>query len=283
MLHVRESLVRPAQRSVFHALVDRLLRLDRADRVRRIARMRAGLRKFPATAAFDRAALLRAVVLNDATNRIVFRLGGRFPAAAKVLARAVPIVGETRLFRELPLDRPIILGLMHFGEIQFALTVALRLLRGRPIHIFHAGGDGGEAASAYISSMGCTPHVTGGGATRVVEEAVARDPRCAVILCFDHLCGDRRLDVPFLGDSLSATTGIAYLADRLGATVVSGWWDPAGSMPRLRIGGKHEIDASLSPQDRLREFTERMFGLLEACVKAAPQQWTEWSFCVDKD
>jgi lauroyl/myristoyl acyltransferase len=114
-----------------------------------------------------------------------------------------------------------------------------------------------------------------------VKAAIARDPHCAVLVAFDHLSGRRRRSVPFLGGSLSAPTGLAYLANETRAAVITVWWELARFGPRVRVGDAYGVDSSLPEDERRDELHDRMFRVLEERVSASPGTWTEWGQCHD--
>jgi len=264
---------------VFNPLIDRLLRLNRGDRVVWLSDVRAGLDRFPAMAGVDRRAFLREAAIHDAVNRIAFRLFTRFPRPAKALSRLVPIVGARAALRDVAPNRPIILALMHFGPIHYVFTVLLRVLRGRKLYALHAGGETGEAAHAYLAAIGCTPFVTDEHALRALTRAIAEDPHCAVVISFDYLGGRSRKWVPFLGASVPAARGLAFVAERCDALIVTAWGELSPSGFHVAVGDAYEIDKSLPKPQRQDELNGRLFSLLENRLRTAPARWTEWRSC----
>jgi hypothetical protein len=221
--------------------------------------------------------MLRGIAWRDALHRIVFRLQTRFPKAAAALSRCAIVVGPRQHFRDVPSDRPIVLTLTHFGPLHFVVTVAaLRLLRGRKVYIFHAGGDTGEASRLYFERIGLLPYVNGPGSLEVVDAQMAANAPCAVIVAYDYLGGRGRRSVPFLGGTLYVSTGLARIADQQRAVVIDCWWEAERLFPRFRIGEAYELDERLEREQRQAQFIERMFRVLEGRVRKAPETWTEW-------
>jgi lauroyl/myristoyl acyltransferase len=268
-----------SRESVFNPFIDRLLRLNRGDRLLWLSDVRAGIDQFPAMAGIDRRIFLRQAAINDAINRIAFRGFTRFPGPAKALARLVPIVGGRSALRDIAPNRPIVLALMHFGPIHFVFTVLLRMLTGRKLYALHAGGETGEAAHRYLAAIGCTPLVTDEHALRVVTRAMSEDPHCAVVVSFDYLGGRSRKSLPFLGSSVPAARGVAFVADRSDAVVVTAWGEPSALGLRVAIGDAFEIDRALPKGVRQDELMTRLFSQLEERLRIVPEQWTEWHSC----
>jgi lauroyl/myristoyl acyltransferase len=265
--------------SIVNPLIDRLLRLDRGDRVLWLSDVRAGLDQFPAMAAIDRRKFLRETAINDAFNRLAFRFFTTFPGPAKALSRLVPIAGARSALRDVAPNRPIVLALMHFGPIHYVFTVLLRMLTGRKLYALHAGGETGEAAHRYIAAIGCTPMLTDEHALRAVSRAIAEDPHCAVVISFDYLGGRARKTIPFLGGSVPATRGVAFIAEKFDAVVVTAWGEMRSLGLGVTIGGAFEIDKTLPKDERQDELTRRLFSQLEQRLRIVPQQWTEWRSC----
>jgi len=273
--------VEPVAEWVFNPVIDRLLRLQRGDRREFLARVRASIAAFPGLARYDRRALIRGIVRNDAANRLIFRLCIRFPKLAKAVSRLVLILGGERFARSVASDRPVILGLMHFGPIHLCVAVSMKLLRGRSLYVLHAGGESGHDVRSFLERIGSIPVLTDRVALQALEDIVAQDPRAVVLIAFDHIHGKRRRDVPFFGGTLSAPTGLAYLANRTGATVITAWYESSWFGPRLRIGEEYRVDETLEASARQDAFHDRMFRALEERVRSAPQAWTEWGNCLE--
>jgi lauroyl/myristoyl acyltransferase len=268
-----------SRESVFNPFIDRLLRLDRGDRLIWLSDVRAGIDQFPAMSGIDRRKFLRRAAINDAFNRLAFRGFTRFPGPSKTLGRLVSIVGQRSAIRDVAPNRPIVLALMHFGPIHFVFTVLLRMLTGRKLYALHAGGETGEAAHRYLAAIGCTPLVTDEHALRTVTRAMAEDPHCAVVVSFDYLGGRSRRSLPFLGSSVLAARGVAFVADRSDAVVVTAWGEPCALGLRVAIGGAFEIDRSLPKEERQDDLMRRLFSQLEQRLRIVPEQWTEWRSC----
>ncbi len=246
-----------------------------------LALVGAALDRYPDLGRFDRTKLLRAIVLDDARNRLILRLRP-FPKLTQLAARLVPIAGNVKLVASVAPERPVIFALMHFGPIYFSIAVAMRLFGGRRVYVIHAGGESGEAVASYFARIGIVPIVSDPGALSRVEDAIANGGPSLVLYCFDHPQGRRRRRVPFLGGTLAAPTGIGYLTEVTNATVITAWWERRALGSRLRIGDAYEIDRALAtPQDRQNAMTDILFGVLEALVRAMPEHWTEWGEPLD--
>jgi hypothetical protein len=265
---------------VFNPLVDRLLRLRRGDRLELLAKVRAALDHFPDLARYDQAQLLRRIVASDAANRLVFRLGAWSPRLARAIARLVPIAGRAQHFRDAPRERPIVIALMHFGPIHFACAVLVRLMHGRRLFILQAGGEFGEKVRVYLAGIGAIPIVTTRDALATLRAEMSRDPFCAVVVAFDHFSGRRRRSVPFLGATVSAPTGLAYLAAQTQARVIAARLEVARGGPRLLVGERFEADGALDPAERTNDLHDRLFRMLESEVRRSPGTWTEWRNCL---
>jgi lauroyl/myristoyl acyltransferase len=264
---------------VFNPLIDRLLRLDRDDRRLWLSDVQSGIDEFPAMSGIDRRAFLRATAIYDAINRLAFRLITRFPLPCKALARIIPIVGARSALRDVPPNRPIVIALMHFGPIHYVFTVLLHRLSGRKVYALHAGGETGAAAHSYIAAVGIVPFVTDEHALRTIARALTEDPYSAVVISFDYLGGHARKSIPFLGASIPATRGAAFIADLCNAVVVTAWGELSQFGLRVAIGGAYEVDRSLPKVQRQDELTAQLFSLLERRLRIVPEQWTEWRSC----
>ncbi len=267
---------------MFHPAVDWLLRLSRGDRRESLRRVRRAIERFPEIEVDDRAAFVRGIAVRDALNRIIFRAHNACPRVSEMIARCVPFVGAPSLVSQAPSNRPIILGLMHFGPPHFAITVSLRLLRKRnAIYVFHAGGDTGIASARYLGAIGCVPVLSGRRGFPTVEAALREDPNSAVILCYDHLGTGGRQSLSFLGTTIAFPNGLARLANKTNAVVVTGWWEWNLRGPRIRIDQRLEIDRGLPEADAVEDLTTRSIRVLESRVRAAPKDWTEWINCYE--
>lgn len=267
---------------MFHPAVDWLLRLSRGDRREALRRVRRAVDRFPEIDVGDRAAFMRGIAVRDVVNRIIFRAHNAFPRASVAIARLVPFVGAPWLISRAPVDRPLIVGLMHFGPPHFAITVTLRLLRKRgAVYVFHAGGDTGVASARYLGAIGCVPVLSGRSGFPTVETALRDDPSCAVILCYDHLGAGGRCFLPFLGTPIAFPNGLGRLANSTNAAVVTGWWEWSVRGPRIRIDRRLEIDRRLPDAAAIDDLTARSIRVLEDHVRAAPRDWTEWINCYD--
>ena len=264
---------------MFNAPVDRLLRLDRDDRKRWLSDVLAGLDVFPALAGIDRRSFLRATALYDVCNRLAFRGFTRFPQLARRIARLVPIRGARAALLEAERNRPIVLALMHFGPIHYVFTVLLRMVSGRTVYALHAGGEFGDAAHAYLEAIGALALVSDDRALRTVARAMTEDPHCAVVISFDYLGGRARKTVPFLGTTVPAARGLAFIAELCDALVVTAWGEMTLWGPRVVVGEALEIDVDRPKSVRQDELMERLFARLETRVRAVPAQWTEWRSC----
>jgi lauroyl/myristoyl acyltransferase len=264
---------------VFHPYVDRLFRLGRADRSLWLERVGRALDSFPAIASRDRAALIRGIVICDLFNRLVFRVQTRYPQIARVAARLTPVVGPRNVFKDVPSDRPIVLGLMHFGPAHFVFAALQRFMPGRTVYALHAGGDHAAAAAAYLRSIGVIPLVSDEKSLRFLASAVAKDPNCVVVMGFDYLGTPGRVRMPFLGHSIAVNRGIAFLTDRFDALIVTAAGDVGRFGPRVTIGPSYEIDQSLGPRERQHDLMTRLFQALETRVLALPYVWSEWHNC----
>ncbi len=259
-------------------LVDRLLRLRRADRTVVLESIAAALERFPALDRFDRRVLLRRLAINDGRNRLIFRFITRFPAVAALVAAVIPIVGNVGHITNAKKGQPILLAFMHFGPAHFVIAIAMRLLRGRRVYVFHAGGLTGRASARYLGSTGAIPVLTDREALKKVSAEMAADPHCAVFVFFDHLNGRGRQSISFLGSEMRVPTGVAFLAREHRATAITGWWEWK-PFPRVRIGKLYEVDANLEPSKAESDLIVRLFRDLEERVAVVPQEWTEWSNC----
>ncbi len=264
---------------VFHPFVDRLLRFERADRSLWLARVNHALDSFPAVASRNRAALIRGIVLCDLFNRAVFRMQTRYPQIARIAARLTPVCGPRNVFRNVPAERPIVLGLMHFGPAHFVFAALQRFMPGRTVYALHAGGDQAAAAAAYLRSIGVIPLVSDEKSLRFLANAVAKDPNCVVVMGFDYLGTPGRVRMPFLGHSIAVNRGIAFLTDRFDALIVTAAGDIGRFGPRVTIGASLEIDQRLDPRSRQHDLMLRLFQMLDARVRALPYAWSEWHNC----
>ncbi len=267
----------PDAEPVFNPVLDRMLRLHRADRARWLSAVRGGIRAFPEISPAQQQAVVRGVVITDAVNRLVFRVQTRLPALAAAASRLIPISDPDSVLAHVPTDRPIILALTHFGPIHLALAVLQRRLGKRTIYAFHAGGDTAAATARYLRGLGVTPLVSDEKSLRIVARAMARDPHCVVVIGFDYLGNHGRKTMPFLGSEISVSRGLAYLADVRNAVVVPACVDRRG--PRVTVSAAREVDRNLPYAQRQDELTAELFGMLEESVRQRPSDWTEWLNC----
>lgn len=114
---------------------------------------------------------------------------------------------------------------------------------------------------------------------RRLLNALRDDPATVVLFAFDSPTRGRR-KVGFLGQTITTSSSIAYLADVGNARIVTMFWLWRNAKPRMAFDDEFEIDRSRDRLERRQRVVERLYAALEAHVLQSPEQWSGWDYIV---
>ena len=182
--------------------------------------------------------------------------------------RSLAIEGEEWLRAALEPGRGAVLVSGHYGNWEvFGAALAAR---GHPISYVVAEQRNplvGSFIDRRRNRLGVKTFPVGAPVRRALREL--RENRCVVLLA-DQDAGGEGLFLPFLGRDASVTTGPALIAQRSGATIVTGFIEREG-------GGRYtmRIDESftVAPDDSIEDAARRYTARVEAAVRRRPDHW----------
>lgn len=215
--------------------------------------------------------------------RRVFAAYGRYwaevfwyrPRRFAQVEEKVQIDGLDHLRQAVAAGRPVILTLPHLGNWEMAATAAERA---------------GVRITAVAESLG-NPLITewflrvrkklaidivltgqGGSATRKLIEAL-RAGQTVALLSDRDLTG-RGVEVEFFGERTTLPAGPAALAVRTGAAIIPvACYFQDGAGHHAVIEPELEVPIEGSTEERVKETTQRLAGILELQIRRHPEQW----------